>query len=94
MSESVSGSLERVCESESPQSHSQNRRGVTSTSHISRLVEEEAPFQNTQKYEIHKDMAMGPDGAQNQERQCWRGPVNNLLGIICILIGKFVPVFN
>jgi hypothetical protein len=40
---------EWVSESESQQCHSPVERGVTSNSQAPTLVEEEAPFQNTQK---------------------------------------------
>jgi hypothetical protein len=35
-------------------------------------VEEEAPFRNNLKPEKNKNMVMGADGAQYQERQCGR----------------------
>jgi hypothetical protein len=42
--------------------------GMTSSSQTPPLVEEQPNFKT------RKSLVTGPDGAQNQERLCWRGP--------------------
>jgi hypothetical protein len=51
-----------------------SRGGVTNYRQNPPLVEEEAPFQNTQKSGKNKNIVMGPDGTRYREQLCWRGP--------------------
>jgi hypothetical protein len=37
------------------------------------VIEEKAPFQNTQKSGKNKNMVVGSEGARNEERLCRRG---------------------
>jgi hypothetical protein len=46
------------------------RVGVTTSSHTTPLVQEEAPLQNKQKFGKNKNMFMGSDGARYQEWLC------------------------